>query len=163
MRRIVISTLAVLVMLILSACGGGQANLQPVEQTMIMTEYEYNPSTLDFQVGQQVTLHFRNDGQLVHEIMFGRDVMMMDNRPSGYQVDMFQTAGVEPEVTQQDTVDEPEEEEHTGFMIVLPPGGEATIVFPVNQEMVGQWEYGCFEQEGVHYDAGMKGTLTIGQ
>jgi uncharacterized cupredoxin-like copper-binding protein len=27
--------------------------------------------------------------------------------------------------------------------------------------MVGEWEIGCFEQEGVHYDAGMHGPLTI--
>jgi uncharacterized cupredoxin-like copper-binding protein len=27
--------------------------------------------------------------------------------------------------------------------------------------MVGEWEMGCFEQDGVHYDAGMKGTLVV--
>jgi uncharacterized cupredoxin-like copper-binding protein len=27
--------------------------------------------------------------------------------------------------------------------------------------MVGEWEIGCFSQDGVHYDAGMKGTFVV--
>jgi hypothetical protein len=29
--------------------------------------------------------------------------------------------------------------------------------------MVGEGEMGCFSQEGVHFDAGMKGTVTVSQ
>jgi hypothetical protein len=51
-----------------------------------------------YKVGQQVTINLVNNGTLEHEIMFGRDVMMMNNMPNCYQVELFETAGVEPEV-----------------------------------------------------------------
>jgi plastocyanin len=91
-------TLFAAMALVLAACGS-QAPPEPLELTIDMTEYAFEPADLEFQVGQEVTLHLTNSGALEHEIMFGRDVMMTDGRPSGYMVDMFETAGVEPEVT----------------------------------------------------------------
>jgi hypothetical protein len=29
--------------------------------------------------------------------------------------------------------------------------------------MLGDWEMGCFEQDGVHYDAGMIGAVSVTQ
>ena len=98
MRKFVWITLVAAILLILAACGS-QAPPEPLELTIDMTEYAFEPADLEFQVGQEVTLHLTNSGALEHEIMFGRDVMMTDGRPSGYMVDMFETAGVEPEVT----------------------------------------------------------------
>ena len=50
----------------------------------------------------------------------------------------------------------------SGFMVMLPPNSaEQTISFTVTEEMVGTWEIGCFELNGVHYDSGMLGTLVI--
>jgi uncharacterized cupredoxin-like copper-binding protein len=85
---------------------------------------------------------------------------MVNNRPAGYQVDMFAAAGVEPKVTQSA---EPatEEEKETGFEVAVPTGGTATMTFMVTDKMVGDWEMGCFSQDGVHYDAGMKGTVSV--
>jgi uncharacterized cupredoxin-like copper-binding protein len=150
--------------LVLAACGSPAAPLTPVSYTIDMTEFAFNPSSLNLQVGQQVTLELTNSGQLVHEIMFGRDVMRMNNRPSGYQQDLFETGGVEPEVNivEEGQMDNGmEEEDHEGFMVVLGTGGRATMTFAVTEAMVGEWEMGCFEQDGVHYDAGMFGPVTI--
>jgi uncharacterized cupredoxin-like copper-binding protein len=145
---------------ILAACGG--ATPEPVGFAIDMTEYAFTPPNLELKVGQEVTLTLTNSGALQHEIMFGREVMMSNNRPAGYQVDMFEAGGVTPEVTQ-DVMPEEEEEAHTGFMVILPVSGTATVKFTVTEGMVGTWEMGCFEQEGVHYDAGMKGAVTVTQ
>jgi len=145
--------------LLLVACGGG-AKPQPVSFTIEMGEYTFTPANLELKVGQEVTLKLVNKGQLQHEIMFGREVMKNNNRPAGYQVDMFATGGVEPVVTQSI----PSEEEmagHGGFMVILPIGADASMTFTVTKEMVGEWEMGCFEQDGVHYDAGMKGSVSV--
>jgi uncharacterized cupredoxin-like copper-binding protein len=150
-----------LIALLITACG--TSTPQPVSYDINMTEYAFDPNNLEFKVGQEVTLNLKNSGQLQHEIMFGRQVMMMNNRPAGYMEDMFEVGGVVPEVQQ---VGEPEEEEgemHEGFMVALPQDGTGTIKFTVTKEMVGDWEMGCFEQDGVHYDAGMKGTVTVTQ
>lgn len=52
--------------------------------------------------------------------------------------------------------------DHMGYMVMVPPGEDTvTITFTVTPEMVGTWEIGCFELDGVHYDSGMVGTLTV--
>jgi uncharacterized cupredoxin-like copper-binding protein len=146
-----------------AACGRA-ATPQPVTMTVEMTEYAFTPNNLELKVGQQVTLELVNNGQLQHEIMFGREVMRVNNRPAGYQVDLFETGGVEPEVNiieEGQMTEGEEEEEHAGFMAILGAGGRGTMTFTVTGDMVGDWEMGCFEQEGVHYDAGMHGPVTI--
>jgi uncharacterized cupredoxin-like copper-binding protein len=144
-----------------AACGGSETS-DTVSYDINMNEYNFVPERLTFRVGQEVTLNLTNSGQLQHEIMFGRNVTKMDNRPSGYEVDMFAAGGVEPEVHQ---VGEPEHEHeemmHEGFMLALPEDGTGTIKFTVTEGMLGDWEMGCFEQDGVHYDAGMKGSVTV--
>ena len=95
--------------------------------------------------------------------MIGRDVMMMDNHPSGYQVDMFEIAGVEPAVQMGEMgMDEHDEDLHRGSMVAVSEnGGTATMKFVVTKEMVGEWEMGCFELDGVHYTSGMVGTVKV--
>lgn len=160
------------VILLLAACAP-KAPPEPLELTIEMSEYAFSPADLEFQVGQEVTLHLKNIGKLDHEIMFGRDMMTKDSRPNGYIVDMFETAGFEPEVMMMesehdddgDEHDEGEEhmdEDHAGFMVFVPTGdGEYTMTFTVTEEMEGQWEIGCFELDGVHYTSGMVGTLNV--
>lgn len=149
-----------LIAVLLAACGGSTP--QEVTYDINMTEYAFAPENLEFKVGQEVTLNLINSGQLVHEIMFGRQVMKMDNRPAGYMEDMFEVGGVEPEVHMEEEAEhEHEEEMHEGFMVVIPENGTGTMKFTVTKEMLGEWEMGCFEQDGVHYDAGMKGRVTV--
>jgi plastocyanin len=193
MRKTGWIVLLVAIPLILAACSS-QAPPEPLEMTINMTEYAFEPADLKFQVGQEVTLHLTNSGALEHEIMFGRDVMMTDGMPNGYMVDMFESAGVEPVVSIEEsgeTVHEDEEhtegdehtedEEHTegdehsevdehaedehahsGFMIQVPVTHDIyTMSFTVTEDMVGEWEIGCFLLDGVHYNSGMVGTLTV--
>jgi len=174
--------LSILLLLVITACSSASTP-QPLEITIEMSEFAFSPQNLEFQVGQEVTLHLVNIGALGHEIMFGRGVVMKDGQPFNYETDMFEFAGVEPEVSMNegehgddhghDEGDEHEgddmheedmhmEEGHTGFMVHLPVGtDEYTMKFTVTEDMVGEWEIGCFEQEGVHYTAGMLGTLVV--
>ena len=48
-----------------------------------------------------------------------------------------------------------------GFMVQLKPGGKATIRVSVPSNRAGQWEVGCFAEDGQHYTEGMKGTLIV--
>jgi len=182
MRRLGWTTLLMAIPLILAACSS-QATPEPLEKTINMTEYAFEPADLEFQVGQEVTLHLTNSGALEHEIIFGRDVMMTDGRPSGYMIDMFENAGVEPDVsfemsgeehTEEDEHSEDEEhsegDEHTeedehahsGFMVKVPVSDDIyTMSFTVTEDMVGEWEIGCFLLDGVHYNSGMVGTLRV--
>lgn len=151
--------------ILLAACA--QQTPEPVAYTIEMSEFAFTPDTIEAKVGQQITLELVNYGALPHEIMFGRDMMMMDSRPNGYQSDMFQMANVQPQVTMMQSGmdqmgDSGHSAGHAGFMVVLPnTGDKATLTFTVTKDMQGEWEIGCFSQEGVHYDAGMKGKFIV--
>lgn len=159
---------------------GCSAEADPaVEITLDLTEFAYSPGSLELKVGQVVTLIINNGGNLEHEIMFGRDVVMVDGKANGYETDLFEFAGVSPEGMMDMTGDDDEgehemegmdmegmdmedEEMHSGFMTTIDKsGGTTTIVFTVTEEMVGEWEFGCFLDKGTHYAAGMTGTLSI--
>ena len=197
MKKVVWIALLAAIPLILSACGS-PAPPEPLEVSINMSEYAYEPANLEFKVGQEVTLHLTNSGVLEHEIMFGREVMMTDGRPSGYMVDMFETAGIEPVVTiEEGEAVESEEEEHmeddedehseddehmegdeheeaehaeeddhahAGFMVMVPVTHDTySMKFTVTEDMLGEWEVGCFLLDGVHYTSGMVGSLTVSE
>lgn len=160
MRRLItLSIVAILVLLALTSCSRQKA--EPVSFSIEMSEYAYNPANIQVKVGQEVTLELSNNGVLAHELMIGNQVKMVNNRPSGYEQDFFETAGVTPEVTGGE-VEEGDHGHHEGLMLVLPENGDkASMTFVITKKMVGEWEIGCFEQEGVHYTAGMKGKLVV--
>lgn len=63
-------------------------------------------------------------------------------------------------------MDEDEDDEHgmghLGWMVMNAAGSGITIIeFTVTADMVGEWEMGCFEDDGAHYDDGMRGTLVV--
>jgi plastocyanin len=155
--------------LILAACSGGQSESsskpEPVKYTVAMTEFAFQPAELQAKVGQEVTIELVNSGTLEHEFMVGRDVKMTNNRPDGYEHDMFANTDAEPVVMggQESGMDMGGHgSEHTGFMVIVPDESEkATVTFTATEDMVGEWEIGCFSQDGVHYDAGMKGKLVV--
>ena len=149
----------------LSACG--PSTPEALVMDMDMSEFAFTPNTIEAKVGQQVTLNLTNRGALQHEIMFGRNAMMMDGQPNGYEMDMFSMAGMDPSVTfgggmEDDTMMGEAGMEHGGFSVILPPGQQtAQMTFTVTEDMVGEWEFGCFEQDGVHYTAGMTGMMVV--
>lgn len=151
--------------LLLAACAAKTP--EPVKYTIQMSEFAYSPSEIQAKVGQEVTIELINNGALGHELMIGRDVKMTNNRPNGFEHDMFEEAHVEPKVmggmqSDMEMGSDGMQDQHAGFMVGIPTGGEnATITFTATKDMVGEWEIGCFEQDGVHYDAGMNGKLVV--
>lgn len=156
-------------MLALSGCSSIP---ESVEITVVMSEFAYEPVDIELKVGQEVTIKFINNGVQEHEFMVGHDVDDHDGFPNGFEEDFFETGGVEPMVMggmdDMDMDDDHEEEEdghddsHAGFMVMVPEGDASySIQFTVTEEMLGEWEIGCFLQEGSHYDEGMYGNLTV--
>jgi plastocyanin len=171
MKSVVIVLSISLVALVLSACSSAP---QPLSMNINMSEFAFTPNVIEAKVGQQVTLNLVNDGALEHEIMFGRNMMMGDaGQPNGYETDMFMMANMQPTVTfgegMSEGMDMGEGEmgmtsgEHGGYMVSLPGmGGQtAQMTFTVTEDMLGEWEFGCFAQEGAHYEQGMHGTMVV--
>jgi uncharacterized cupredoxin-like copper-binding protein len=101
---------------------------------------------------------------LEHELMIGREVAYQDGRPNGFQQDLFAVAGAQPEVSGgMSSGDSAGGHMHAnpGVMVTLPSGAAGSVTFTATEDMVGEWEMGCFSQEGVHYTAGMVGKLVV--
>lgn len=155
-------------LLVLAACGrtGGAATSSSGEVTVTMTEYKFEPDTIRVKAGQEVRITLENKGEKEHEFMVGRDVGMEEGFPDGFHTDFFEGIEVEAEREGQpiDLMElmESMEMEHHGFMAALEAGDlPATLIFTVPEDKAGEWEIGCFEDEGQHYDDGMKGKLIV--
>lgn len=174
--------------LIVAACGGGEpATLADGEEvTIVMTESQFDPSEIRLAAGTTVTIVLTNEGEKDHEFMAGQEVHIEDGIPHGFESDFFDTVEgltVDPpdalasSMEGMDTGDESmsdttmgdmaEEEEHEeddmemGFMVVREPAQTARITFTVTEASIGEWEIGCFEDDGVHWDDGMRGTIIV--
>lgn len=150
-------------------------------------DYGFSPGHLTWRVGERVTLTFTNDSSGIpgkdHELMMGRGPVAEATAfgprvVGGFETDFF--SGVDVEVLEAKGLSmlmpgdahvsgidlsgmqmEMGHMEHANeFMLLLQPGGRATIRFVVPNRP-GEWEFGCFEQSGEHYANGMHGRVTV--
>ena len=155
---------------------------ESVEFTIDMSEFAFSPNDIELHVGQEVTLVLVNVGQLEHEFMIGRGVDTNMMMPTGFATDFFEAGGVEP-IIESDGHDgehdveasidlggmgmggmdmmDTGDDDHGGFMALVQPGQIVEISFTVTEGMLGEWEMGCFLMNGMHYTAGMVGSLTV--
>jgi plastocyanin len=136
----------------------------PLVMTINMLEYKYIPNEIRIRVGQPVTLNLINKGSVPHEIVIGRELVKQNETiPVGYETDLFILSGVIPNVTFSVADSGSFKEDEGNYVLSLPAGASAELSFTVTQEMLGDWEIGCFEHVGVHYNGGMTGTLIVTQ
>lgn len=158
-RLFVIFTLS-LAALALAACNSGPA---PVEFTIEMSEFAFTPNTFEVQVGQEVTIHLKNIGALSHELMIGQNVEMMNEMPNTFEHNLFEN---EEPVLMGGPDDHSADSEvggmGHGYMIQLPAkSDDATLTFTVTEDMVGEWQIGCFTDGGSHFNQGMTGSFIV--
>ena len=171
--------------MIATACGGGGAATPDANGvvTIELSEFAFSPGDITLNVGDTVTFVINNTGEKEHEWMVGRELETDEGFPSGFHDNFFEgmmslevspmdaAMGLPGEEMDMDMdmpattmagmdMDADEAEDH-GFMIMRNPGQTASITFTVTADQIGEWEMGCFEEDGAHYDDGMKGTLTV--
>lgn len=159
MKRIFTFLFLSLATLALAACSSSPPQK---EFTVEMTEFAYTPNIIEVQVGDEVVIHLKNKGALLHEFMVGRNMMMEGAMPAPFENNMFEKQG--PVMSGGSTNHDMGAMgggDH-GFMVSIPQGGEdMTMTFTVTEDMVGEWEIGCFADGGSHYTQGMTGKLIV--
>ncbi len=93
--------------------------------------------------------------------------------PAGEGMDMPADAGdgdgeehVEEEMGEFGPFEMPLMDAHAGIMFMVDPemvqhGEVTTITFTVPEDRVGEWELGCFQERGQHYDDGMRAKFIV--
>ncbi|MDP2730818.1 MAG: hypothetical protein Q8O55_10105 [Dehalococcoidales bacterium] len=162
--------LSLAMLLAAAACQAPATTVPSGELTITEKEFEFIPNKIMLKVGQEVRITLSNMGEKDHEFMVGRDVRMEDGIPDGFMTDFFEGVEVTAERDSQSVpvmmlmepgMTEEEMAEHS-FMVWLEAGSSpATIIFTVPANKVGEWTFGCFEDDGDHWEEGMRGTLTV--
>lgn len=109
-------------------------------------------------------------------LMIDDQMVMMDDMGVEEDMAMDEDAAMDDEMAMDDDEamdedmameekDEHEEDEgmgHMGWMVMDTAGsGQTVIEFVVPLDRVGEWEMACFEDDGTHYEDGMRGTITV--
>jgi len=103
--------------------------------------------------GQRYELVFVNVGMMEHEVLIGRDVIVENGIPDGYEVNLLDALEV-------DVVGEGWEVGTSGFVEVeLQPGTSVVLHVTLPDDAIGTWEIGCFIPG--HYQAGMLAPVVV--
>jgi uncharacterized cupredoxin-like copper-binding protein len=165
MKPLTIILVVVSASLFLAACGGGAPAATSNDISIEMSEYKYTPDTIRVKAGEEVTIHLENKGEKEHEILFGREVNMEEGVPGGFQTDLFDhdPSKVQASGSEGFHQGSPEEIDEEGYHVELEPGATGTLVFTIPASKAGEWEIGCFIDDGQHFDEGMHGTFIVEQ
>lgn len=112
--------------------------------------------------GKTVGIHFVNNGEKLHEFMFGRAVQTVDGKVDGYETNLFEKVAADVFIYANGKMVEiggAEFEE-----IEVEPGAEVWMRMNFPVDLKGEWELGCFVQEPNekgHYAQGMKAKFII--
>ena len=144
--------LGALAAVVFAACAGtaGADREQGRKIEIQMKDFAFAPTVLTLEAGQKITLLLRNPDTVEHEFMAGREPM----RDGGYKQDLLAFFEIAPTPTADHAMGHGTE----AVSVRVQPGGTATISFVVPGAF-GRYEFGCFLPG--HYEAGMKGALTI--
>lgn len=112
--------------------------------------------SLEVAVPYRVT--FKNEGNVVHRVKFGRGLIVEEGVPYAYAENLFNDVPLRVEGITESGADF---RVTTNQMIELDlePGGEIAVVFTLPQSAQGTWELGCFVIG--HYEAGMRANLIV--
>lgn len=151
-----------------AACGGGGGAAPSGSVTVTGSEFKFEPDTIRLKVGQEARITFRNDGEKDHEMMMGKTLSMMAGKPAGFQTWLLVGVPVRferdgKEIMAMDAMGGEMEmgtPDDAGMMLIMQGASPITMIFTV-PDRVGEWEMGCFEDDGAHYDDGMKGKVIV--
>ncbi|RMG89561.1 MAG: hypothetical protein D6712_01450 [Chloroflexi bacterium] len=145
------------------AAHGDDEEGEAEEIEIILTEYAFTVeggeenAPIVLHAGDTYKLEFVNEGEMMHEVLFGAGVIIEDDFAVGYEENIFEDveAVIEGEMNGAEF-----EVEVSGIEeIELNPGQKLEIMLTIPEELIGEWEIGCFVKG--HYELGMVAPLII--
>jgi uncharacterized cupredoxin-like copper-binding protein len=158
---------------------GGEAAVEPADDgtlNITMGDSKFTPEKIDLKSGRRVRMVLNNKSDQDKGFAIGLDVLREGGSATGYNNHFL--AGVEVKVigpaklvVAGDSVliregsgseeDSDAGSGDQGFMVVIGPSTEFTIVEFVVPENYGEWEFASFAADGQSYEDGMRGTVKV--
>jgi hypothetical protein len=159
-------------------CGGEEA-VEPADDgtlNITMDDSKFSPENIDLKSGRKVRMVLSNESSQDTSFAIGLDVLKEGGSASGFSNHFL--AGVEVMVIGpaklvvagdsvltregsggEENIDAGSGEQ--GFMVVIEPSSESTVVEFVVPENYGEWEFASFAADGQSYEDGMQGTIKV--
>ena len=188
MRRLTAAMLLALAVVAVG-CGSSTNTVTPNaagEIVLDYSEFSFGAGVVEVQAGQTVTFVLNHGGETEDEFMIGRTVVENDlGHPTQFEHDFFEglTPVVDPPSAamgmdmdmdmdghsmddmdghSMDDMDmDMDMDEQHGFMVMQLSGESARVTVTIPADAVGEWEIGCFQDKGVHWDSGMRAKFVV--
>ena len=167
--KITVATIA----LVFLALGCGSEPAKPDEEgnlSITMADFEFTPDKIDIEAGRTLRITLRNEST---EHDHGFTIGESGGSAGGYKEDFFD--GVEVTVTgpaklvnaggavltREGGGDVEDTDGSGGFMVVIGPSSESTIIEFLVPQKYGEWEFASFGGDGASYEEGMRGVVKV--
>ena len=177
MKRLSIMVVIIGMVSLAFGCGGGA--VEPDEEGTLyitMDDFKFTPDKIDLDSGKKVRFVLDNKSKTNdHGFVVGLEVTRQGGSVNGFQSDFFE--GVEVKVIGpaklvipgeailtrdgEGAVEDKDGGDANGFMVLIGPSSESTVIEFIVPEKYGEWEFASFEENGTRYEDGMRGTLKV--
>ena len=180
MKRLSIVIAIVGIVSIAFGCGG-TGGVEPDDKgtlNITMEDSKFTPENIELKSGRKVRMVLNNNSAYVSGFAIGLDVVKQGGSATGFQNRFFD--GVEVKVigpaklviaggaivTREgsgafEPVDGGDTDDAQGFLVLIEPSSEPTVIEFIVPESYGEWEFASFGGDGTSYEDGMRGTLKV--
>jgi plastocyanin len=179
MKSLIIVVLIIGMLSLAFGCGGGA--VEPDEEGTVnitLDDFKFTPDTIELKSGRKVRMILNNKSKVHdHGFMIGLDVVRQGGAASGYKSHFFEGvdvnvigpakmviaggASVTWEGQAVEDSDGGDADGAQGFMVLIGPSSESTVIEFTVPEKYGEWEFASFENDGERYEDGMRGTVKV--
>jgi hypothetical protein len=144
-----------------------------------LDDFKFTPDRIDLTAGRKVRMILENKStEHAHGFAIGYNLTREGVYPNGFENDLFE--GVDVTVTGPAKLVNPGEAILTregdagsengtdgdtkngyGFMVLIEPSSEPTIIEFIVPNKFGEWEFTSFENDGERYEEGMRGIMRV--
>ena len=135
-----------------------------------MADFKFTPDRIDLQACQQIRVVLTNESTTNdHSFTVGYGMMKEGKSLTGFKADLFgeievKVSGPAKLVRRGNTdlvLDGDIDDSPGSFMVVKAPSSQATTIEFTVPEVIGEFEYASFENNGKDYEDGMKGMIKV--
>jgi plastocyanin len=159
LRWVVVALLVgALAMAISTGVGSSTGTVRGGELAIELAGYRIDPPTLILPAGEEVTLVLTNTGTYHHNVAIGRDPVRVDDQTVGFEEDLLALSALRADpgralITPVDPA--------LPTTVSVAPGSTVRVEVRVPDELVGEWQLGCFQGSGCEAHIDQPTTLRV--
>lgn len=180
MKRLSIMVVIIGMVSLAFGCGGAEG-VEPDDKgtlNITMEDSNFTPENIELKSGRKVRMVLNNNSTHDSGFAIGLDVVKQGGSATGFQNKFFD--GVEVKVIGPAKLvvaggaivtregggaagagDGVDTDAAQGFLVLIEPSSEPTVIEFIVPESYGEWEFASFGGDGTSYDDGMRGSLKV--